>query len=230
MELKKTDKANLENKKALFVQIGLVLALSVTIFAFEYKTYEQKESTLVERQAVQEVEEIVMQTQEDTPPPPPEDVPAPETTEFEIVEDDQKIENEFKVTSFEQTANVTATVGKIEIDVIEEDIEKEETIFTVVEEEAGFPGGYEKLLEYLGKSIKYPQQARETGTRGRVTLTFVVEKDGSITDIKVLRDIGSGCGEEAKRVVQAMPKWKPAKQRGKAVRQQFVLPVTFNLQ
>lgn len=230
MELKKSDKANLENKKALFVQIGLVVALSLTIFAFEYKSYDQKEAVLVDRVAVQEVEEVVLATQEDTPPPPPEETPQAETTEFEIVEDTKVIENEFSVTSFQQTSNVTATVAKIEIEVQEEQLEEETQIFTVVEEEAGFPGGIEKLNEYLAKSIKYPQQARETGTRGRVMLTFVVEKDGSITDIKVLRDIGSGCGEEAKRVVKEMPKWKPAKQRGKAVRQQFVLPVSFNLQ
>ena len=82
----------------------------------------------------------------------------------------------------------------------------------------------------MASNIKYPAQARETGTQGIVYVTFVVEKDGSITDIKVLRDIGSGCGEEAIRVVKMMPKWKPAKQRGKAVRQQFNLPVRFVLQ
>lgn len=230
MELKKSDKANLENKKALFIQIGLVIALSITIFAFEYKSYDQKESVLVDRVAVQEVEEVVMATQEEAAPPPPEDVPQAETTEFEIVDDTKKIENEFNVSSFQQTSNVTATVAKVEIEVQDEELEAETQIFTVVEEEAGFPGGVEKLGEYLSKSIKYPQQAKETGTKGKVMLTFVVEKDGSITDIKILRDIGSGCGEEAKRVVNAMPKWKPAKQRNKAVRQQFVLPVSFNLQ
>jgi periplasmic protein TonB len=230
MEVKKTDKADLENKKALFIQIGLIVALSIIIFAFEFKTYDKKDSNLVQRQAVQEVQEVVMATQEDTPPPPPEEVPQAETTEFEIVEDSKKITQEFNVSSFAQTSNVSATVGKIEIKAEDEEVQEEVKIFTVVEQEASFPGGVEKLGEYLAKSIKYPQQARETGTKGRVMLTFVVERDGSITDIKVLRDIGSGCGEEAKRVVKEMPKWQPAKQRGKAVRQQFVLPVTFNLQ
>ncbi|MDD2488881.1 MAG: energy transducer TonB [Bacteroidales bacterium] len=230
MELKKSDKANLENKKALFLQVGLIMALSLTIFAFEYKSYDQSESTMVEREAVQSVEEVVMATQEETAPPPPEDVPQAETTEFEIVDDSQTIEREFNISSFQQTSNVSATVGKIEIKEDDEEVQEETVIFTVVEQEAAFPGGIQKLNEYLATSIKYPQQAKETGTRGRVMLTFVVERDGSITDIKVLRDIGSGCGEEAKRVVKEMPKWQPAKQRGKAVRQQFVLPVTFNLQ
>jgi len=230
MELKKSDKANLEKKKALFIQIGLVVALSITIFAFEYKSYDRKESVLIDRTAVDVVDEVVIATQEEAPPPPPEEIPEAETTEFEIVDDTKTIENEFNVSSFQQTSNVTANIAKVEIEVEEEELKEETQIFTVVEEEAGFPGGIEKLNEYLSKSIKYPQQARETGTKGRVMLTFVVEKDGSITDIKVLRDIGSGCGEEAKRVVNEMPKWKPAKQRGKAVRQQFVLPVSFNLQ
>ncbi|MFA7082779.1 MAG: energy transducer TonB [Bacteroidales bacterium] len=230
MELKKTDKANLENKKALFIQFGLIIALSVIIFAFEYKTYDKSESTMIQREAIQEVEEVVMATQEEAPPPPPEDVPQAETTEFEIVEDNKTIEREFNISSFQQTSNVSASVSKVEIKVEEEEVQEEKTIFTVVEQEATFPGGNEKLNEYLAKSIKYPQQAKETGTRGKVMLTFVIERDGSITDIKVLRDIGSGCGEEARRVVKEMPKWQPAKQRGKAVRQQFVLPVSFNLQ
>lgn len=229
MELKKSEKANLENKKALFVQIGLVVALSIVIFAFEYKTYDSAESNVIVREAVQEVEETVIQTQRDEPPPPPEDTPPPETTEFDIVEDNVELENEFKVSSFEKTENVIVTAKQIVID-IEEVVEPEQPIFRVVEQDASFPAGVQKLYEYLGDNIKYPQQAKETGTQGKVYLEFVVEVDGSITDIKILRDIGSGCGEEAKRVVKEMPKWQPAKQRGKAVRQQFVLPVTFNLQ
>jgi TonB family C-terminal domain len=231
MELKKTDKANLENKKALFTQIGLIVALSLMIFAFEYKSYDKKEVKLAQKEAVNQVDEVVMQTQEDTPPPEQASAPEVSTTEFTIVINDAKITNVFNVTSLDvQGGNIGVTATKIEIAAEPEELKEEKTIFTVVEQEASFPGGYDKLMEYLSKNIKYPQQARETGTKGRVMLTFVVEKDGSITDIKVLRDIGSGCGEEAIRVVKTMPKWAPAKQRGKAVRQQFNLPVVFNLQ
>lgn|SRR5574344_589407 len=231
MEVKKSDKANLENKKALFTQVGLIIALSIMIFAFEYKSYDKKEVQAVQREAVKEVEETVVQTQEDTPPPEPESAPEVSTTEFTIVENNAKITNEFSVTSFETQSNIGAvSAPKIDIQAAPEELKEETVIFTVVEQEASFPGGYDKLMEYLSKNIKYPQQARETGTKGRVMLTFVVERDGSITDIKVLRDIGSGCGEEAIRVVKIMPKWTPAKQRGKAVRQQFNLPVVFNLQ
>ena len=87
----------------------------------------------------------------------------------------------------------------------------------------------EEMMNFIKNNLKYPQQARETGTQGKVFVSFVVERDGSLTDVKVLRDIGSGCGEEAVRVVKSMPKWKPAKQRGKPVRMQFNLPVAFTL-
>ena len=231
MEAKKTNKANLESKKALFLQVGLIVALSLIIYAFEYKSYQENESFVMERQVVRPLDDIVLTIQEDTPPLPPEKVPTTESTEFLIVDDDIIIKNEYKITNLIVDGNIGATIKKIEIKDDDEKVHDDEnTPFKIVEEEAEFPGGYGKLIEYLAKSIQYPQQALETGTKGGVMLTFVVEKDGSITDIKVLRDIGSGCGEEAKRVVKEMPKWQPAKQRGKAVRQQFVLPVSFNLQ
>lgn len=230
MEAKKTNKANLESKKALFLQVGLIVALSLTIYAFEYKSYQENESFVMERQVVRPLDDIVLTIQEDTPPLPPEKVPTTESTEFLIVDDDIIIKNEYKITNLIVDGNIGATIKKIEIKDDDEKVHDDEnTPFKIVEEEAEFPGGYGKLIEYLAKSIQYPQQALETGTKGGVMLTFVVEKDGSITDIKVIRDIGSGCGQEAIRVVKEMPKWKPAKQRGKVVRQQFVLPVSFDL-
>lgn len=128
---------------------------------------------------------------------------------------------------FDEEANIPEIVAIEE----EEDEEEEvtQTIFTVIEESAMFPGGQEELMKYISENLIYPQKARETGTQGLVYVTFVVERDGSLTDIKILRDIGSGCGEEAVRIVKSMPKWIPAKQRGKAVRMQFNLPVKFTL-
>lgn len=111
----------------------------------------------------------------------------------------------------------------------ERETNSEDVIFTVVEDQAEFPGGQDSLMKFLAANIHYPQAAKEKGIRGRVIITFIVEKDGSLSNIKVLRDIGDGCGDEAIRVVKLMPKWKPAKQRGKNVRQQFVLPITFRL-
>lgn len=113
---------------------------------------------------------------------------------------------------------------------VSENIEKNtETVFTVVEESAMFPGGQNELIKYLALNIKYPKQARVRGVEGFVYVSFVVEKDGSLTDIKLLRDIGLGCGQEALRVVKEMPKWKPAKLKGEIVRMQFNLPIKFTL-
>lgn len=115
-------------------------------------------------------------------------------------------------------------------EIVSENIEKNtETVFTVVEENAMFPGGQDELIKYLALNIQYPKQAKVRGVEGLVYVSFVVEKDGSLTDIKLLRDIGSGCGQEALRVVQEMPKWKPAKLKGETVRMQFNLPVKFTL-
>ncbi|MDD3724648.1 MAG: energy transducer TonB, partial [Bacteroidales bacterium] len=105
----------------------------------------------------------------------------------------------------------------------------EEEVFVMVEENASFPGGEKAMFKYISDNLQYPRLAIEKGIQGRVYVTFIVEKDGSITDIKVLRDIGDGCGDEVVRLVKTMPKWKPAKQRGKTVRQQFNLPVMFSL-
>jgi periplasmic protein TonB len=112
---------------------------------------------------------------------------------------------------------------------VKEEVVQEPQIFTIVEEMPGFPGGDEELFKYLGKSIKYPAMAKDANIQGTVYVTFVVKEDGSISNVQILRGIGGGCDEEAKRVVESMPKWKPGKQRGKAVRVQFNLPIKFIL-
>lgn len=228
MEIKKSDKANLEKTKALFTLLGLVISLGIVIAAFEWKSYDKQEEEVQLTQVVQEVEEMVIQTRQEETPPPPEEPAQAETTEFEIVDDDQELQNEFNIETFENTSNSEVFIPKVEIVEEVEEVE-EEVIFTVVETSADFPGGTQARMKFLKDNLKYPQQARETGTQGTVYVTFVVEKDGSLTDVKVLRDIGSGCGEEAMRVIKAMPKWTPAKQRGKTVRMQFNLPVKFTL-
>jgi len=107
---------------------------------------------------------------------------------------------------------------------------KVSSIFIVVEEQPRFPGGNDARIKFLLKNVKYPEEARDLGIQGRVFVTFVVEIDGSITDVKILRGIGGGCDKEAIRVVKSMPKWIPGKQRGVPVRVQFNLPIKFTLQ
>ena len=228
MELKKNPKADLEKRRGLYLEIGLVVILCACLVAFNIKSTDADETTVFQREAVQEEEEIIIQTQEqELPPPPPPEAPEV-TTVLEIVSDDKVIENELVVNAEvdENTQNIEIVPVQIE----EDDEEDEITIFTVVENDPEFPGGMEALYKYLAQNIKYPQLARDNNITGKVYVTFVVERDGSIANPKVLRDIGGGCGAEAIRVIKSMPKWTPGKQRGKAVRVQFNLPVNFSLQ
>ena len=107
---------------------------------------------------------------------------------------------------------------------------EDDAIFVVAENAPEFPGGEDSLYAYIARNIKYPEAAKKEKIEGRVFVTFIVEKDGQVSSVKLLRDIGGGCGEEAIRVLKSMPKWKPGTQRGKPVRVQFNLPVSFELQ
>ena len=225
MEEKKSPKANLENKKLMFTQIGMIIALLVTWLAFEHKSYDKREidpSLLRQTEVVEE--EMVEITKQEEPKPQPVEVPK-QTTQLEIVQDDVETED----------ININADVQQDEViedyvapEVVEEEVVEQE-IFQIVEEMPSYPGGERALLEYVAKNIKYPQIARETGIQGRVFVGFVVEPDGSVSNVKILRGIGGGCDEEAMRVIKSLAKWKPGKQRGKAVRVSYQIPVVFKL-
>jgi protein TonB len=225
MEVTKTQKADLENKKVLFFQIGLIFALLVVFLAFEYKSYDKITLDLASRAIDDTPEEIVPITEQTVKPPPPP--PPKQVTKITIVEDDVEVEDDIQIdveadATTEMAAYVPQEMGEEEI------VEAE--IFTVVESMPEFPGGMGKLMTYLATNIKYPPLAKESGIQGRVFINFVVEPDGKISQVKVLRGIGGGCDEEAVRVVQGMPKWKPGLQRGKPVRVSYNLPVKFTLQ
>ena len=220
---KKSAKADLESKKAIFIEIGLVIALAAVLFAFEWKSYEKTELNLASRIVDDTPEEMVEITQHEKPPPPPK--PPQQTTIIEIVEDDVEIDDEIEI---DVEADQETEVEEY-IPIEEEDEEEEAQIFTVVESMPGFPGGESARIRYLNENIKYPQMARESGIQGRVFVTFVVEKDGKVTDVRVLRGIGGGCDEEAVRVIKNMPRWNAGKQRGKPVRVQFNMPILFKL-
>ncbi|HNQ20779.1 MAG TPA: energy transducer TonB [Bacteroidales bacterium] len=225
MEPKKNPKKDLNRQRTLFLQIGLVFALAVVFLAFEWKTYEKSESTLASSGPVQIDEEIVQITQQEQPPAPPK---APEvTTILEIVDDDVVVEDEINV-DIEARAD-QAVQSYVPVMTEEEPAPVAEEIFTFVEEYPEFPGGDKALREYILNNIKYPEVARTSGITGTVYVQFVVEKDGSISDVKVVRGIGGGCDEEAGRVVKSMPRWKPGKQRGQPVRVYFTLPIEFKL-
>lgn len=227
MDLKKSPKADLENKRVIFTEIGLVIGLALMLVAFEWKSYEKTTVEVTTRQVENVAEEIIPITEQKIKPPPP--APVAQVVKINIVEDDVEVDDNISIdVEADQNTEVQEYVAPVKVE--EEESAEEVQIFMVVESMPEFPGGESALYGYLAENIKYPQMAKESGIQGRVFVTFVVERDGSVTDVRVLRGIGGGCDEEAIRVVQNMPKWTPGKQRGKSVRVQYNLPVKFTLQ
>ncbi|MDO9511387.1 MAG: energy transducer TonB [Bacteroidales bacterium] len=222
---KKSPKADLETKKGTFFQFGMVIALCLVLLGFEWKSYDKISFDDMSKQIVDIPEEMVQITQQNTPPPAP--IPPPQTTVLNIVENNVEIENDLKIDA--EADQLTEIQAYVPTKKVEEDIVEQE-IFTVVEAMPEFPGGDAARMKFLQENMKYPQMARESGIQGTVYVTFVVEPAGSVTGVRVLRGIGGGCDEEAIRVVKAMPRWTPGKQRGKPVRVQFNMPIKFTLQ
>jgi len=224
MKEKKSAKANLESKRGLFIEIGLIVVLALVYMAFELKSYERMSALQFERTDVLVEEEMVEITQHEKielPPPPPQ-----ETIQLVEVEDDVEV----KDIIIDVETTLTDVIETWEPPkVVEEEIVEDE-IFIIVEQNPEYPGGDEARLNFLRNNIKYPQMAREAGIQGTVYVNFTVEKDGSITQVKIARGIGGGCDEEAIRVAKMMPKWKAGKQRGKEVRVSFNMPIKFTLQ
>ena len=227
MEIKQSENANLENKKFTWILLGFVLVLAAHFVAFEWTQYEQEFSgEIVNAGDIVLEEEIIPITmpEKKTVPPPPQAVTQAEV--LNIVDDDAEIE-ETTIASVEDNAEFVEITD--DVPVVVEEPEEEEQIFQVVEDDPQFPGGIQELMKYLQKNIKYPSICQEQGIQGRVIVQFVVEKDGSIADVHVIKAVNPYLDKEAVRVVSTMPKWSPGKQRGKPVRVRFTLPVTFRL-
>ena len=231
MDIKKSPKANLEDKRFTFVLMGLVFALAILYTAFELTEKELTVATDDPNEDVFEVEEIeIEQTFQEEEPPQEIEIPeeVPEVIEeIKIVEDDVETQ-EFNFSS-EDKADEIVEVKQvvIEDDEPEEDIEE---IFVVVEKMPEFPGGMQKLMKYFSDNVRYPVVAAENGIQGRVVCQFTVWKDGSIRDIVVVKGVDPALDREAIRLIQNMPKWKPGEQRGKAVSCKYTVPVSFRLQ
>lgn len=223
METRKTKKSDLEKKRPLFLQLGLIISLAAAITAFEWKTPELKGSYLPPR-VITEVE--------------PEIIP--------IVSAKKELPRPVNTTMIKSVENIRENIPEIDISAeidpdalvepyfpplpkTEEPEVIDDTPFVVVEQMPVFPGGEAALMQYLGKKTKYPQRAREAGISGTVYVTFIIEADGRVSSIGILREVAGGCTEEAIRVVSEMPRWVPGKQRGKAVRVQMNLPISFRL-
>ena len=229
MELKKNPKVDLEKKKLLFTEIGLLLALAFVLLAFEWTSTGGVKTDLAGTQDVAMEEEMIPITQQEEikpPPPPPQQVQVPEI--INIVEDDVDLDDDMDL--FDTEFNEDVAVNIIEFNDEEEEVEEEE-IFVIVEDMLGFGGGdSNKFREYIAKNLKYPDIAAENGIQGRVFVAFVVEPDGRVSNVRVVRGVDPALDKEAIRVVQSSPKWKPGMQRGKPVRVSFTFPIIFVLQ
>jgi protein TonB len=214
MEPKKNPEVNLESKRGLFLQIGLVIALLVVLGAFEYKSYEKSAYNLGQLNLDDLEEEIIPITKQELKPPPP---PPPPPEVIEIVEDDVVIEDEIEIEDTESDED---------LEIVEED---DEEVFMVVENMPEFPGGDLGLMKYIQKNVKYPPIAKEYNITGKVYISFVVDKSGSVTNVKVVRGVDKNLDAEAVRVIKSLPKYKPGKQRGKAVKVMFTVPINFTL-
>ena len=231
MEVKKSPKADLEGKRSTWLLIGYVITLAIMFVAFEWS---ERDVQIDTSQAVADVvfeEEIEIpiteQPEEVTPPPAPVEAPAIVET-LTIVDDDMDVEST-QIASSEETGQAVE-ISYVPPTVEEEEEVAEEEIFEVVEQMPEFPnGGMAGLMQFLSKNIKYPTIAQENGTQGRVTVQFVVNRDGSIVDAKVIRGVDPYLDKEALRVINSMPKWKPGMQRGEPVRVKYTVPVMFRL-
>jgi len=225
---KKTERANLENKRTIFLEIGLVISLTFVLLAFNWKTYDKEVLMYYSGEVESSPVEMVPVTVQKPPELPQVRKPL-EIHKINIVDNETAVEDDYIVSAeIDQMDTVPEYMPVPALKEEEEDISQEE-IFQVVESMPQFPGGEAALYAFLAENTKYPRMAIEAGISGRGYVTFVVEKDGSITDIKLVRGIGGGCDEEAIRVVQSMPQWTPGKQRNMPVRVQFIMNVKFTL-
>ena len=223
MKLKKSLKANLENKRFIFFETGLAVALLITFFAFEWKVDVRFVDDFIPIEDFQAEEIVVPIT---TPkvklPPPPKvitdfisivDNNEAQDPDLEIIDVDVNEQTEYKIVDIEETAEG----------------EYGDEIFVNAEFMPEFPGGQRALFKWLSRNVKYPVIAQENSIEGSVFIGFVVDKDGSITNVKVIKSVDPSLDKEAVRVVKAMPKWKPGRQRNKNVRVSYTVPIKFKI-
>ena len=189
MEIKKTEKANLENKKLLFIEIGMIVALAAVYIAFEWQTEEQQIIELEDTTQIIEVEEVIA-TQQDTPPPPPSAPKMPVLSDQIDIVDDEIVVDDNMFLNLEDDVNMGVEIMDYVESVEEEVIEEEAIPFQLVEEKPSFMGGdANEFSKWVNQRLVYPEIAKENGVQGRVTLQFTVESDGRVTNVKVLRGV-----------------------------------------
>ena len=229
MEVKKSPKADLESKKLLFREIGLIATLAVVLVAFEWSTSEKTEVIDLSAEAVviEEDEVPVTQEQQELPPEMPK-IPVLSDV-IDIVDDDIEIADDL-VMNLEDDKNIGVEIMDYHAEVAEEVVEEEAIPFALVEEKPKFQGGdANNFSKWVNSHLNYPEIAKENGVQGRVTLQFTVNTDGSVSNVTVLRGVDSSLDKEAVRIVSSSPKWTPGRQRERPVKVTYTFPVIFQL-
>ena len=226
MEIKKNPEVDVQNKRTLLFEIGFALALLAVIGAF---LYTPKEYRIEQVEQVAEVveEEITEITRQDQKPPEP-----PKRTEITVITDVLSIvTNDEKISTNVDFAEFAEDVEIIQQVAVEEEVIEDDQPFVKVEQMPSFQGGdLMTFRNWVMQQIRYPQIAIENNIIGRVLVSFVIEKDGSLTNIQVLQTPDSSLSDETIRVLKTSPKWTPGKQRNQSVRVKYTLPVQYNLQ
>ena len=228
MEIKKTEKASLENKRLLFAEAGLIAALLIVYAGFETSTRAREVAVLDSNTTVIEEDDIMAITVE-TPPPAPETPSLPMLSdEIEIVENDITVDLDFQ--SLDDTDIPVNIQEYIRQEVVEEDVEDETIPFINVEQKPTFRGeDANKFAAWVNSRVVYPEMAKENGIEGRVVLQFTIGTDGRLQDLKVLSSPDETLSKESLRVVSGSPKWEPGRQRDRAVKVSDTFPVIYRL-
>lgn len=225
MEIKKSKSADLERKRGLFFQIGMIVTLGLVFVAFEWETVQTKpdDQLWVEEAVIEEEAPPVTRQEEVQPPPPP---PPPVALDIiNIVDNDVELVEELEIVDIEFDENMA-----VDFTNLEPEDSGDPLPFFVLEDKPEFPGGEKALLRFLGENVRYPVICQENGVQGMVSVAFIIDEKGVVTNVKVLRGPDPNLEREAIRVVQSMPAWKPGKQRGRPVKVSYNVPVRFVLQ
>ncbi|TAJ15427.1 energy transducer TonB [Marinilabiliaceae bacterium JC017] len=226
MEVKKNKKVDLEAKRSMFFQVGMVLSLGGVLAAFEWSSTQGEVGELLagNEVIVEEVVPPITMTKEITPPPPP---PPPQALDvLEIVDDNSVIEDELVI----ESESLEDLEVNVEDYLVDEEVNDDPVPFFVLEDKPEFPGGETGLMTYISKNVKYPIVCQENGVQGKVYVSFVIDEQGKVSNVRSLRSPDANLEREALRVIKSLPDWKPGMQRGKPVKVSFQVPVSFRLQ
>ena len=235
MEIKKSAKADLERGKGLSLLLGLLVALSVVFVGLEWRSAVAQAQTTDRGFNAQEIEDVMNIEDQQKPEEPEPEPQQAQQVEIQLPDDIKVVSNDKEVIkptiiSVDQDKPLPPPNIPLGKKNVQADEDVDQTVFEIVEENPEFPGGNEGLAAYLRKNLVYPESAVDNGVQGRVTVGFIVERDGSVASVEIKKSVDPALDKEALRVVKSMPRWKPGKQLGKAVRTRFSVPVVFRLQ